>query len=259
MVSKDELAIDGFAHGDSYNAARPRYPDEAITYFVRAFDLDTRSHVLDLGAGTGIFTRQLLAHVGRISAVDPSASMRATFALETPGVPILEGGDEAIPLADHSVSAVFAAQAFHWFNPHPALLEIHRVLTPGGGLGLIWNERDTEEAWIRDLNHAMLWDVYQPYDASIDFGAIVAEGPFRDVTESTFRHTSTLTHNQVLQRTLTTSYISLMDEEQRRALSADVMSVLAPLPDPVAMPYVTNAFVAYALDTVNKVDTVDTE
>lgn len=246
MASKDELAIDGFAHGDSYNAARPRYPDDAITHFVRAFDLDARSHVLDLGAGTGIFTRQLLAHVGRISAVDPSASMRATFALETPGVTILEGSDEAIPLADHSVCAVFAAQAFHWFTPSRALPEIHRVLEPGGGVALVWNERDTEVAWIRDLNHAMLWDVHQPYDAEIDFGAIVAAGPFVDVTKAVFRHSQVLTHSQVLQRTLTTSYITMMDEAQRHALGEDVMAVLAPLPDPIEMPYVTNAYVAFA-------------
>ena len=248
MVHKDEMATKGFAQGDSYDASRPGYPEDVITHFVRVLGLNARSHVLDLGAGTGIFTRQLLAHVGRITAVEPSASMRATFARETSGVTVLDGSDEAIPLANHAVTAVFVAQAFHWFTPQLALPEIHRVLSPGGGLGLVWNERDTEVAWIRDLNHAMLWDAHQPYDASIDFGSVVAAGPFRDVSKSTFRHVSMLTHNQVLQRTLTTSYITLMDEERRRALSADVMAVLAPLPDPVAMPYVTNAFVAFAVD-----------
>ncbi|MBW4030728.1 MAG: class I SAM-dependent methyltransferase [Acidobacteria bacterium] len=247
-MDKGELATDGFAQGDAYNAARPGYPDDVIDHFVRAFDLDARSHVVDLGAGTGIFTRQLLGHVGRISAVDPSTSMRTTFALQTPGVTILEGSDAAIPLADREVTAVFAAQAFHWFDPSVALPEIHRVLTPGGGLGLVWNERDTEVAWIRELNHAMLWDVHQPYDAGIDVAAIVAAGPFRDVAKSTFRYRQLLTHSQVLQRTLTTSYITLMAEPQRRALSADVMAVLAPLPDPVELPYVTNAFVAFAVD-----------
>ena len=246
MVHKDEMATEGFAQGDSYNASRPGYPEDVITHFVRALGLDARSHVLDLGAGTGIFTRQLLAHVGRITAVEPSASMRATFARETSGVPVLDGSDEAIPLADHSVAAVFAAQAFHWFTPSLALPEIHRVLEPGGGMAMVWNERDTEVAWIRDLNHAMLWDVHQPYDAGIDFGAIVATGPFDDVTKSVFRHTHVLTHSQVLQRTLTTSYITMMDEAQRHSLGEDVMAVLAPLPDPIEMPYVTNAYVAFA-------------
>ena len=249
MAQDKELAIGGFAQGDLYNASRPSYPEEAIDHFVRAFHLDATSHVLDLGAGTGIFTRQLLAHVGRVVAVEPSASMRATFAQQTPGVTILDGSDESIPLADHEVSAVFAAQAFHWFDPTRALPEIHRVLAPGGGLGLIWNERDTTVEWIRDLNHAMLWDVHQPYDPSVDFGAIVAKGPFGDVRGTTFHHAQWLTHEQVLQRTLTTSYITLMDEASRQRLSDAVLDVVARLPDPVQMPYATNVFVAFALES----------
>ena len=249
MAQDKELAVGGFAQGDLYNASRPGYPDDAITHFVRTFNLDERSHVLDLGAGTGIFTRQLLAHVGRVSAVEPSASMRTTFAQETPGVAVLDGSDESIPLADHEVIAVFAAQAFHWFDPSRALPEIHRVLAPGGGLGLIWNERDTDVEWIRELNHAMLWDLNFPYDASLDYGAIVAAGPFRDVRSSKFHHSQLLTHDQVLQRTLTTSYITLMDEEPRRHLSSEVLRTLAKLPDPVEMPYVTTTYVAFAIDS----------
>jgi len=248
LAPDKDLAIAGFARGEQYNASRPGYPDDAVAHFVREFNLDARSHVIDLGAGTGIFTRQLLPHVGRITAIDPSESMRATFARETPGVEILEGSDESIPVSDHEVAALFAAQAFHWFDPARALPEFHRVLEPGGGLGLIWNERDTEVDWIRELNHAMLWDVHQPYDASVDFGAIVAAGPFRDVRKTTFHHAALLTHEQILRRTLTTSYITLMAPEARQQLTDDVMQVLATLVDPVPMPYATNVFVAFAID-----------
>lgn len=246
MAHDKELAVGGFAHGDNYNAARPGYPEEALEHFVEVFGLDARTHALDLGAGTGIFTRQLFAHVGRITAVEPSDSMRATFATQTPGVEILEGSDVRIPLADGAVDVAFAAQAFHWFDHARALEEIHRVVVPGGGLGLLWNERDTDVEWIRDLNRAMLWDVRQPYDARIDFGSIVAAGPFERVEKSTFRHRDLLTHHQVHQRVLTTSYITLMDEEQREALVADVAAVLRPLSDPVEVPYATNVFTAFA-------------
>ena len=174
--------------------------------------------------------------------------MRATFAIETPGVEILDGSDVAIPLGDREVAAVFAAQAFHWFDSPRALREIHRVLVPGGGLGLIWNERDTEVSWIRELNHAMLWDVRQPYDAGVDFGAIVSAGPFRDVRRETYRHAQLLTQGQVLQRVLTTSYITLMGDSEREALIDDVAAVVSQLPDLVEMPYATNVYVAFARD-----------
>ncbi len=248
MVHDKELAVGGFAQGDLYDAVRPHYPEDAITHFVEVFGLDARSHALDLGAGTGIFTRQILNRVGRVTAVDPSSSMRATFAAQTPGVTVLEGSDDAIPLGDGAVDVVFAAQAFHWFDPRRALPEIRRVLAPGGGLGLLWNERDVEVPWIRDLNRAMRWDERQPYDASIDFGAIVSSGPFVDVTSATFRHEDVLTHNQVLQRVLTTSYITLMPDEERDALLVEVAHVLRALPDPVAMPYLTNVVTALALE-----------
>jgi ubiquinone/menaquinone biosynthesis C-methylase UbiE len=221
-----------------------------MDFFVDAFGLNDASHVLDLGAGTGIFTRQLLSRVGRLTAVEPSESMRATFAIETPGVEILDGSDVAIPLGDREVAAVFAAQAFHWFDAPRALREIHRVLVPGGGLGLIWNERDTEVRWIRELNHAMLWDVRQPYDAGVDFEAIVSAGPFRDVHRVAYRHAQLLSHDQVLQRVLTTSYITLMGDVEREALIDDVSAVLSQLPDPVEMPYATNVYVAFARNVV---------
>lgn len=246
MASDKDLAQGGFAQGDRYDEARPRYPEAALEHFVQTFGLDARSYALDLGAGTGIFTRQLLAHVGRITAVEPSQSMRATFTAQTPGVEILDGSDVKIPLNDGTVDVVFAAQAFHWFEPTRALPEIRRVLVAGGGLGLMWNERDTDVQWIRELNRAMLWDERQPYDAEVDFGSIVAAGPFDRVTKSIFHHEDPLTHNQVVQRVMTTSYITMMQEGPRESLVAAVLAVLRPLSDPVAMPYVTNVFTAFA-------------
>jgi len=229
-----------------YDAVRPRYPHDAVEHLVTVFALDADSPVLDLGAGTGIFTRQLLPHVGRVTVVEPSESMRATFARETTGAEILDGTDVDIPLADDSVSVAVVAQAFHWFNAPVALEEIHRVLRPGGGLGLIWNERDIEVEWVRHLNHAMLWDVRQPYDARVDYPAIVATGPFRDVQPATFHHTQTLTHEQVRQLVTTTSYTTLMSPTERSALFDDVSSVLAGRDDPVRMPYVTNVVTAFS-------------
>ena len=95
--------------------------------------------MLDLAAGTGKLTRQLVALGANVIAVEPDAGMRATFARVVPGVEMLAGSAEAIPLADASVDAVFVGQAFHWFRAEAALAEMHRVLRPGGGFGLLWN------------------------------------------------------------------------------------------------------------------------
>ena len=83
--------------------------------------------VVDLAAGTGKLTRELVRTGAEVIAVEPLAEMRAEL---PPEATALEGTAEAIPLGDGSADAVTVAQAFHWFDAEPALAEIHRVLRP---------------------------------------------------------------------------------------------------------------------------------
>jgi len=246
MDEKNDLAAKGFNDGDLYNAARPSYPEDAIDYFVATLGLSAKSRVLDLGAGTGIFSRQLLSRVGQLVAVDPSASMRDAFRSSTPDVEVIEGSDVEIPLETSSVDAVFVAQAFHWFDAPRALVEIRRVLRPGGGLGLIWNERDESVDWVHELTRAMQWDTRAPYRVGTDFSTVIARGPFVDVERVKFVHAQTLTHDGLTQRVLTTSYIAAMSDAERRLVMAEVAKVVAQLPETVDLPYVTDVYSARA-------------
>ena len=92
-----------------------------------------------LGAGTGKLTRLLLARFRRVIAVEPDEEMRRLLVLLCPDAEVAAGNAEAIPFADRSVDALFAAEAFHWFDGEPALAEIERVLRPRGALILMWN------------------------------------------------------------------------------------------------------------------------
>ncbi len=236
----------GFANGSLYDEVRPDYPEVSIATIVAAFGLNRSSRVLDLGAGTGIFTRQLQAHVGEVVAVEPSSSMRETMIATTPGVTVLDGRDDAVPLEDASVDAVVVAQAFHWFDAPRALAEIHRVLVPGGGLALIWNERDESIDWMAALTVAMRWDVHRPYSSNGDVARVVGEGPFEDVQRHQFEHRQWLTRDQVYRRVLTTSYVSIMGEDDQRALLAEVRRVIEPLGEPIDFAYRTDLYLARA-------------
>jgi SAM-dependent methyltransferase len=236
----------GFANGSLYDEVRPDYPEASIATILAAFGLNRSSRVLDLGAGTGIFTRQLQAHVGEVVAVEPSPSMRETMLATTLGVTVLDGRDDAIPLEDASVDAVVVAQAFHWFDAPRALAEIHRVLVPGGGLALIWNERDESNDWMAALTVAMRWDVHRPYSSNGDVARVVGEGPFEDVERHQFDLRQWLTRDQVYRRVLTTSYISIMGEDDQRALLADVRRVVEPLGEPIDFAYRTDLYTARA-------------
>jgi ubiquinone/menaquinone biosynthesis C-methylase UbiE len=236
----------GFDNGALYDAARPNYPDDAIDYFVAALGLDQSMHVLDLGAGSGIFSRQLRPYVGRVTAADPSASMRESFRSADSDMEILDGSDVSIPIDEDSVDAVFVAQAFHWFDASRALKEIHRVLVPQGALGLIWNERDETVEWVSELSRAMHWDTRQPYEVGKDFTDVITAGPFTKVERVFFKHSQLLSREGLLQRVLTTSYISTMEQEERHQLMNSVRMVADQLVEPIVLPYVTTAYTARA-------------
>jgi SAM-dependent methyltransferase len=149
LDERDRVHANSFgAVADIYERGRPLYPPEAIDWLVPAH----ATRVADVGAGTGKLTRQLRERGLDVIAVEPSAGMREQLRRAVPGVPVLGGTGEQIPLADHSVDAVLVAQAWHWVDPERAVPEVARVLTPGGRLGLLWNRRVEDEDWVAELS-----------------------------------------------------------------------------------------------------------
>ncbi|MGH9019948.1 MAG: class I SAM-dependent methyltransferase [Acidimicrobiales bacterium] len=240
------LAVEGFRDGARYDSVRPDYPVAALDYLTRAAGLTRSSRVLDLGAGTGILTRQLLGYVDDVVAVEPTAGMRDVLRRALPEVTALDGRDVAIPLADASLDAVFVAQAFHWFDAPRALDEIRRVLRPGATLALLWNERDETVPWVGDLSRAMRWDVCMPYEVGRDFAPVVAAGPFVDVERRSFDHHQVLTREALYRLVLTRSYVAVMTDDERAPLMAQVERVVEALDEPVTLPYVTEVYRATA-------------
>ena len=127
-----------------YLASRPDYPDALFDALRAAGVLRAGATVADIGAGTGLLTRGLLQRGCEVVAVEPSAEMRAAadrLLASFPRYRSVDGNAEHMPLADGSVDAVTAAQAFHWFEVEAARAECLRVLRPEGQVVLIWNDR----------------------------------------------------------------------------------------------------------------------
>src|SRR5687767_8528508 len=106
----------GHWHED-YERGRPGWPLEVLD----VGDVPATATVLELGAGTGKLTRLLIGRFGRVIALEPDEAMRALLARLAPGAKLVAGVAEDIPLADASVDAVFAAEAFHAFDGERAV------------------------------------------------------------------------------------------------------------------------------------------
>jgi SAM-dependent methyltransferase len=225
---------------DAYEAGRPEYPAEAISWMLEG----TRGTVLDLGAGTGKLTRGILALWRDVVAVDPDAAMLARLQRELPGVRAEVGAAEEIPLPDASVGAVVLGQAWHWVDVERASREVGRVLAPGGALGLIWNVRDEREPWVAALTGAMHGSVAEEM---IQAGGPTVEAPFGPLEELRVGWSRPITRDAIEAMVRSRSYYLAADAAGRGATEARVAAVLDGLPalagrGSVPLPYIAVAY-----------------
>ncbi|KAH3726779.1 uncharacterized protein LOC127853697 [Dreissena polymorpha] len=148
MSDVHPTARDGFQQGAHYDLHRPSYTDEIVKYTISRL-LHTNNEgvkytVLELGAGTGLFTRKMLQNLPRevtYLATDPSVGFLSVLREHSPDVTTAVCQATQIPLPDSSVENILCAQCFHWFATEAALQEMTRVLVPGGRIMLLYNNK----------------------------------------------------------------------------------------------------------------------
>ncbi len=134
-----------------YVKYRPSYPTSAIDIILEGLNTNSRIVAADIGAGTGISSRILAERGVNVIAIEPNAVMRESAASH-PLVEFRDGTAEFIQLVDKSVDLVTCFQAFHWFNPEPALSELRRILKPTGRLAVVWNNRDKDDVFTSEYS-----------------------------------------------------------------------------------------------------------
>lgn len=206
------------AYADRYERHRPEYPVTAVQWILRPLATWTAPlRVVDGGAGTGKLTRLLAAEGHDVLAVDPDPLMLARLREAVPGVPTAEGTGESLPLDDASVDAVMFAQSWHWVDRERGVLELARVLRPGGVAGIMWNLRDRDDPFQAELSEIGTGRMdaagrYDPAVTPVDHPAFFTPGEHTDV-ENNVR----LTPDEVALLASTWSYV---------ALDADVDAIL---------------------------------
>lgn len=225
------------AAADAYERGRPTYPDDVAAWLAP----EPVERAVDVGAGTGKFTRTLLPHATEVIAVEPDPAMRAQLTAALPDVRVLDGSGEAIPLPDAGADLVTFAQSWHWVDPDAGAREVARVLRPGGVLGLVWNIRDESVAWTAQLGEL----IKRPESRIMDYERPLAGAPFAEDEYRTFDWVHEQPRSAFLDMIASRSYVIVMEPSDRLALLRDVERLLDATPETagsatVRVPYITH-------------------
>lgn len=170
-----------------YDAVRPNYPKGAVE---RLMDLaasawDAVPRIVELGAGTGILTRDLLCRGAEVWAVEPGAPMaevmaaRSAEALGGGALHISRAAAESTDVGPGWADLAVAAQAWHWFDGDAVRIELERIVRPGGAAAVIANHLDASVPWVHRLTRIMrAGDVRRPGwrpDFGTAFGEVISE------------------------------------------------------------------------------------
>jgi SAM-dependent methyltransferase len=250
MPDVHSKARTGFGNSaQTYNRGRPDYPRELLTWLRQELALGIGKTAIDLGAGTGKFTKLLLQTGATVIAIEPVEAMRNELAKTFPEVSATVGTAQAMSLPDAASDSVVCAQAFHWFATGEALGEIHRVLKPGGKLGLVWNVRDESVDWV-----AAITKIIAPYEGDTPRyyknewlrpfkGALFS--PLRE-TRFPYQHIGA-PQQVIVDRFLSVSFIAALPHTERTNVTQQLTQLIATHPqikgrETIAFPYETRAY-----------------
>jgi ubiquinone/menaquinone biosynthesis C-methylase UbiE len=121
---------------------------------IKAVAGDRPIRMLDVGCGTGVFAARVREALpkARVWGIDLVADMLRKGAprwqRHATHVQPVQGDSERLPFADGTFDFITCANSFHHY-PHQdrAIVEMHRVLRPGGRLLVIDGYRDAPWGW----------------------------------------------------------------------------------------------------------------
>ena len=233
------------AFGDdpaNYDAARPDYPDWVYDALRERCGLGPGCAAFEVGAGTGIATRRLLAAgADRVFAVEPDVRL-AEFLREStpsPALSVVTASFEAAEPPRGDFDLGLAATSFHWLDELAALNKIAALLKPGGWWAMVWNVFGDENRAdpFHDATDAILSDGPRtpsdsgrggvPFALQINarMSAFGRCGAFADVTHEARPWELVLDADQIVALYATYSNITALPPDERREVLAELRRI----------------------------------
>lgn len=219
----------------AYDAARPPYPADVFAWLRDACDLSPNVRCFEIGAGTGLATRPVLAMgVKSILAIEPDPALAGFLGDRSgPNVATMICRFEDAALKDASFDFAFAATAFHWLKRMTALKACLAALRPGGWFAMWWGVYHNPQAPDDfDVATAHLFEGLEqsprmgggtPFalDVKARLGEMRKAG-FVDVQHRPFTSRHDFTPERIAALYGTFSRVQIAPEETRRRLLAQV-------------------------------------
>jgi ubiquinone/menaquinone biosynthesis C-methylase UbiE len=137
----------------AYGRHRAPHPD-VIDVLIEHGQLSSRSHVLEIGCGTGNYLIEIAGRIGTACAgVDPSremlsvavanAALLADHRARSSDVSFVRGAAELLPFPDHAFDLAYSVDVVHHIEDrNAAWSEMWRVLRPGGMAVVVTESED---------------------------------------------------------------------------------------------------------------------
>lgn len=228
-------AFGGDAAG--YHNARSGYPPELYSLIFDGFP--RQGAILEIGAGTGLVTDELLRHdPSRLVVVEPDSALVEFIAQR-----VTDRRLElvAAPFPDVAIQGPFdlivCAAAFHWMEPVQALARVRELLAPQGTWAVWWNSyRNVGQGDLfADALSPLLEGIALPPSDRIDkhysldepfHRELLTAAGFTDVEHHCYRLERNLSTNQIVKLYETYSYIRLLDPERRTKFLGSVAELV---------------------------------
>jgi len=140
--------VSGVFHSseEAYDDFMGRYSQRLAPLFADFAGVHDGMRVLDVGAGTGALTAELIRRGAQAAAAEPSPEFCATLRARFPGLEVHELAAELLPFADGEFDAALAQLVVHFMSePVAGLAEMGRVTRSGGVVAAcVWDHAGGE-------------------------------------------------------------------------------------------------------------------
>jgi len=127
------------ANAENYDGARPEYPAWVYGELRTRCGLAPGAQVFEVGPGTGLATRHLIAAGADVTAVEPDERLAKVLKARSSNARVVNAIFENAVLPPGAFDLGASATAFHWVDQQRGLRKVASLLKRGGWWAMWWN------------------------------------------------------------------------------------------------------------------------